>query len=172
MKINISKLSDGEHFYTFVVKPSDLELDERFSKPIYVEATLEKSRRQLFLRANIYTVGRVKCDRCIDEFDKVLKNFYRMFYVYSEAEAKKYEPDEVTVIFPDTNEIDLSDDVRQMILLSVPMKLLCYEDCLGLCPRCGRNLNFESCSCKVERIDPRWAPLLRIMGKGSGDLSN
>ncbi|MCS7229132.1 MAG: DUF177 domain-containing protein [Candidatus Kryptonium sp.] len=168
MKINISKLSDGEHFYTFIVKPSDLELDEkRFNKPVYVDATLEKSKRQLFLRANVYTVGRFQCDRCIEDFDMVLENSYRMYYVYSEEESKKYEPEEVVVITPETNEIDISDDVRQMVLLSVPMKLLCYEDCLGLCQRCGKNLNFETCTCKVEAIDPRWAPLLKLMERES-----
>ncbi len=164
MKINISKLSDGEHLYKFIVKPSDLELNnDRFNKPVYVEAIFEKSRRQLFLRATVYTVGRFQCDRCIEDFDMVLENSYRMYYVYSEEESKKYEPDEVVVITPETNEIDISDDVRQMVLLSVPMKLLCYEECLGLCPRCGKNLNFEICNCKVEQIDPRWAPLLKLM---------
>ncbi len=165
MKINISKLSDGEHNYTFITKPSELEIDEkRFNKPVYIEVTLEKSRRQIFLEANIYTVGRFQCDRCVEDFDLVLENSYRMYYVYSEEESKKYEPDEVMVITPETNEIDISDDVRQMVLLSVPMKLLCYEECLGLCPRCGKNLNFEVCTCKVEEIDPRWAPLLKLMG--------
>ena len=163
MKINISRLSDGEHRYTFVAEPSDIDLDKRFRKPIFVEVRLEKSKRQLFLYADVYTTGRFACDRCVDEFDKVLKNSYRMFYVYSEDEAKKYEPDEVTVITEDTNEIDISDDVRQMVLLSVPMKLLCYEDCLGLCPRCGKNLNFEVCTCEVKSVDPRWAPLLKLM---------
>jgi uncharacterized protein len=164
MKINISKLSDGEHNYTFITKPSELEIDERrFNKPVYVEVTLEKSRRQIFLKANVYTVGRFQCDRCVEDFDLVLENTYRMYYVYSEEESKKYEPDEVMVITPETNEIDISDDVRQMVLLSVPMKLLCYEECLGLCPRCGKNLNFEVCTCKVEEIDPRWAPLLKLM---------
>ncbi len=165
MKINISKLSDGEHNYTFITKSSELEIDEkRFNKPVYIEVTLEKSRRQIFLEANIYTVGRFQCDRCVEDFDLVLENSYRMYYVYSEEESKKYEPDEVMVITPETNEIDISDDVRQMVLLSVPMKLLCYEECLGLCPRCGKNLNFEVCTCKVEEIDPRWAPLLKLMG--------
>ncbi len=174
MKINISKLSEGEHFYTFIVKPSDLELEsKRFNKPVYVEATLEKSKKQLFLRAIVYTVGRFQCDRCVEDFDMVLENSYRMYYVYSEEDSKKYEQDEVMVITPETNEIDISDDVRQMILLAVPMKLLCYEECLGLCSKCGKNLNFETCTCKVEEIDPRWAPLLKFMHEGlSGEKEN
>ncbi|CUS93497.1 uncharacterized protein JGI7_01834, partial [Candidatus Kryptonium thompsonii] len=133
MKINISRLSDGEHFYTFIVKPSDLELEEkRFNKPVYVEAKLEKSKRQFYLKANVYTVGRFQCDRCVEDFDMVLENSYNMYYVYDEEESKKYEPEEVVVITPETNEIDISDDVRQMVLLSVPMKLLCYEKYLWL----------------------------------------
>jgi len=48
----------------------------------------------------------------------------------------------------DQNMLDVSDDLRQEIILTYPVKCLCREDCQGLCPACGKNLNSETCSCK------------------------
>jgi uncharacterized protein len=55
--------------------------------------------------------------------------------------------------------IDLTEAIRQYALLTVPMKALCKQDCAGLCPRCGQNLNQGKCDCPAEETDPRWARL-------------
>jgi len=54
---------------------------------------------------------------------------------------------------------DLTDMVRQELLLALPMKPLCSEECKGLCPRCGVNLNIETCDCRVKGMDSRWEGL-------------
>ncbi|PKB67171.1 MAG: hypothetical protein BZY82_04085 [SAR202 cluster bacterium Io17-Chloro-G3] len=56
--------------------------------------------------------------------------------------------------------LDISESVRQYVLLNLPMKPLCETNCAGLCSRCGMNLNGENCSCNMDEIDPRWLPLL------------
>ena len=56
-------------------------------------------------------------------------------------------------------EIDLSQAVREQILLSVPASPLCREDCKGLCPKCGKDLNDGDCGCDRKAIDPRWSAL-------------
>jgi uncharacterized protein len=58
--------------------------------------------------------------------------------------------------------IDLADDVRQTVVLAVPLKLLCKEECKGLCPRCGADLNKELCICPPEALDARWETLRRF----------
>ncbi len=66
--------------------------------------------------------------------------------------------------------LDLTEAVRQYTILSLPRRPLCREDCRGLCPVCGQNLNQGSCSCQVEEVDPRWAALDEIwkaLGEGS-----
>ena len=55
--------------------------------------------------------------------------------------------------------LDLTELVRTDFLLELPTKVLCREDCQGLCPQCGKNLNFDSCQCKKQSIDPRWEVL-------------
>jgi uncharacterized protein len=53
----------------------------------------------------------------------------------------------------------LEDVLREQVLLSLPVRTLCREDCKGLCPRCGQNLNSETCTCDTIPVDPRWAVL-------------
>ncbi len=147
MKINISNLSEGVHDYQFDEIPSDIGLDERFSNAVSVQVKLEKRRRQLFLTGNIKTSGRFVCDRCLDEFGKDLDLDYRMVYVYDKSEAGEIDKDEITVLKMSTNVIDIDEDVRQYILLAIPLKLLCKENCAGLCGTCGANLNHKACNC-------------------------
>ncbi len=172
MNINISNLSEGIHQYEFEEDPSGIELDERFSKPVAVKVELERRRRQLFLTGHVKTSGKFVCDRCLSDFSKDISVDYRMAYVYeikgSDGVGRAENPeagDEVTVIQESANEIDIAEDVREYILLSVPMKLLCREDCAGLCGKCGANLNNGPCNCAKDEADPRWDKLKQIMNK-------
>ena len=182
MKINISNLSEGIHEYEFEESPSLSKLDERFSKQIFVKVELEKRRRQLFLTGHIKTSGVFICDRCLTEFEKDMSIDYRMTYVYDRKDADEIEKsnatdgiDEITVIHPGMNEVEIDEDVRQYILISVPLKLLCKENCAGLCPACGKNLNYEICSCAKgdgtdakSKIDPRWEMLVHKFPRNAG----
>jgi uncharacterized protein len=59
----------------------------------------------------------------------------------------------------------LEDALREQVLLATPLKMLCREDCQGLCPQCGRNRNTEPCDCEQHPSDPRWAALNEIKKK-------
>ncbi len=182
MKINISNLSEGIHEYDFDEDPSSIKLDERFSRQIFVKVELEKRRRQLFLTGHVRTSGEFTCDRCLEEFNKDMKVDYRMTYVYDRNDAggtDKFDPpesgDEITLLRTGMNEIDIGEDVRQFLLVTVPLKVLCKEDCAGLCPSCGKNLNHGHCNCSEEfpsdnkdEIDPRWQGLIRKFPRSTG----
>ena len=58
--------------------------------------------------------------------------------------------------------LDISEAVRQSVILALPMKPLCLADCAGICPDCGVNRNEAHCHCESEQLDPRWVPLLRL----------
>ena len=168
MKINISNLSEGVHEYEFEEPPSSIKLDERFSKPVFVNVEIEKRRRQLFLTGHVKTSGKFVCDRCLTDFEKDLSVDYRMTYVHDRNDAGEIDKDEIVVIHPSMNEIKIDEDVRQYILVSIPLKLLCKEDCAGLCETCGKSLNHGTCDCpkgsnsdKKEEIDPRWEKLIQ-----------
>lgn len=163
IRIRISGLSNGLHEYHFSVTPSDIELDEHFPSSVEVDAHLDKASRQLYLKTAIRTTGSFECDRCLDPFEQQLSTRYTMFYIYDELESGKFPEDEVQIINPDTVCLELAEDVRQFVLLSVPLKLLCKEDCKGLCSNCGTNWNHGPCDCKREIIDSRWSGLQNLM---------
>jgi uncharacterized protein len=77
----------------------------------------------------------------------------------TEVSGRGLEPEELAVSFYRDERIDLSQMVVEQIVLALPMKPLCSDDCRGLCPQCGANRNLQTCSCAPEDTDPRWAPL-------------
>lgn len=159
LRIRISGLSNGLHDYRFTVKPSFIGLEESFSHPVEVEASIDKTTRQILLRAKVSTSGHFQCDRCIENFEREIASSYSTFYVYDEIDGASRPPEEVTVLSTDTVHLDLREDIREIVELAVPLKLLCTEECKGLCPRCGSNWNMVSCSCKEEIRDSRWKGL-------------
>ncbi len=159
MKIQIGGLSEGLHQYSFNAPASEIGLEDEFLREIKVDATLEKTGTQYYLRAKIETTGKFACDRCVGQFDRPLNSSYQMYYVWDGTDTSSLDPAEVQVIPPGLSIIDIGDDVRQTILLSVPLKILCREDCKGLCSQCGKNLNEGPCSCRETPADPRWEKL-------------
>lgn len=74
---------------------------------------------------------------------------------------------EMDVIFLDDDRFDTTDLAAEQVLLALPMRLVCRDDCAGLCPRCGADLNQEgACTCEPE-VDPRWEALRNLSGGGS-----
>lgn len=164
IKIRISGLSNGLHEYHFSFDPQDIGLENNFTRPVVINAVIDKTPRQIYLKSEVVTSGSFQCDRCLEEFDQDVLTRCNMFYIYDELETGKYSEDEVKIISPDTVAIDFADDVRQMILLAIPLKLLCREECKGLCPRCGTNWNRAACDCEQNtQTDPRWQGLQRLM---------
>ena len=165
LKIRISGLSNRLHEYHFSTAPSEIGLEHNFTDAVNVDAVLDKTPGQLYLKAKIRTSGQFSCDRCVEEFKLMINGWYAMFYVYDDLGVEKFETEEVRVINSDTVHIDITEDVRQMTILSVPLKLLCKEDCKGLCPECGTNRNVRSCACKGDYVDARWEGLEGLLNK-------
>ena len=162
-RINISNLPEGIHKYHLSTEPSKIGLDERFSGIIKAEVTLDKSIGQIFLQAEIQAEGCFFCDRCLENFHQELRAAYSMMYVQqARSTVDMDKEEEMQVLRADTNYIDLDDDVRQYILLTIPQKLLCREDCQGFCPTCGVNKNTEGCTCNTQTVDPRWDALKKL----------
>jgi uncharacterized protein len=162
LKIRISGLSTGTHEYHFQSSPADLGLDGKFTKPVAVDVTLDKTSSEVFLQTQIRTVGSFECDRCVTDFEQEVSTEYRMVYLYREADSGRYPPEEIRTISHDMVSLDLTEDVRESILLAVPLKLLCKPDCRGLCPRCGTDWNIRACNCDVTTSDvdrSRWQGL-------------
>lgn len=162
MRIQISGLSEGIHHFSFKVQASEVDLDEHFHDSLTAEVTVDKTSTQILLTAQINAVGSFECDRCIRPFTISLTPSYTMVYIHEGGSTAGLDPSEFQVLPIGANIIDIADDVRQTVMLAVPLKLLCQEQCKGLCATCGKNLNEGPCSCKEERVDHRWEQLRQL----------
>lgn len=165
MKINISNLSEGEHEYELSQSPEILGLDENFTGVVVAHVVLDKTTRQVLLRAKVLAHAVFQCDRCANDFRTEIRSVFETAYVWENTGSNREESDDFHFLSPDTNIIDISKDVKEYTLLAVPLKLLCREDCAGLCPRCGRNLNEMPngiCTCPPKKIDSRWSALEKL----------
>ncbi len=98
------------------------------------------------------------CDRCAENFERQY-SFDLNRIVVQRLENENDSDDYIVV---ENNVLDLDDLVYQEIQLFLPQKILCKEDCKGLCPKCGKNLNSGDCDCKAD-VDPRMAALLQLL---------
>jgi len=159
MKIQVGGLSEGLHNFHLEAPAAELELGESFPAMVTVDVQIDKAGHQLILVGTVNTVRAFECDRCAAPFSRPLAGKYRMSYVQDGRETLELDPSEVQILPPGMNVVDIADDVRQIVLLSVPLKALCKLDCKGLCQRCGANLNETQCTCSDTTVDHRWDKL-------------
>ncbi len=135
--------------------------------PVTGTVALANVGGQIRATGAVRTVVRLACSRCLREFPYELEVPLDELCVLAQIDepAAYAEQSEDTDVVPILNEefIDLSELVRQCLVLGVPDRPLCREDCKGLCPQCGQDLNEKQCNCTKVTMDPRWLPLRRLL---------
>ncbi len=87
----------------------------------------------------------LKCGRCLEDYKKLIDINFATVYKGKKAYTKEDEESGYNIY--KNNEIDMYDYIRDTLILEIPIKLVCREDCKGLCPVCGKNLNKQKCDC-------------------------
>jgi uncharacterized protein len=109
------------------------------------------------------------CARCLDPITRDVANTFDLLYRPLGADAGKEELSvtaaEAEVSYYQGEGLLLEDVLREQLLLALPLKAICRDDCKGLCPHCGKNLNLEQCNCAEPMDDPRWSALKDIREK-------
>ena len=132
---------------------------------------IEGQRRipDIRLRGKLATAVELPCARCVEPVQYDVKSDFDLLYRPINADS---HPDEAAISEAETeigfyqgDGIQLEDVLKEQVLLALPAKMLCREDCKGLCPQCGKNLNLESCDCVNTMPDVRWAALEDIRKK-------
>ncbi|PKB58973.1 MAG: hypothetical protein BZY83_04285 [SAR202 cluster bacterium Casp-Chloro-G2] len=130
-----------------------------------------RTHQGLVVRASLETQVKLTCGRCLKgfEYSSVLTLEEESFPINDpgpgEESESSAEPDDVIYLDAD-HVLDMDDVVRQYVLTGVPMKPLCRDGCLGLCPECGSDLNEEKCKCNTALVDPRWGALAELLTEG------
>ena len=109
------------------------------------------------------------CARCLEpvrhEIDRSFDLIFRPQGVDRRADESSISEAETEIGYYTGEGLMLEDALREQVLLATPVRALCREDCKGLCPHCGRNLNLEQCHCEQHVSDPRWDALSDIKKK-------
>ncbi|MBO5059489.1 MAG: DUF177 domain-containing protein [Clostridia bacterium] len=133
--------------------------DFAFEGPCLFEGTIQNNTKSLELEANVTGKLSVRCARCAKPM--IVSICFPVSEILVREDAE-FTEDEDVVVYSGSS-IDLSEVITNSFLMNVSGKYLCSEDCKGLCPHCGVNLNETSCSCEKDIIDPRWEKLAEIM---------
>ena len=132
-----------------------------------VRLAIQMSNEEFFCQGQVDARLTLECARCLTPFGHEVSEPVD-FIIRSEvpSEEPRAIDDEDYVFFKGNDlTVDIVEPVRQAILLSLPLKPLCREDCRGLCPQCRRNLNEGSCRCETRVDDPRWDGLKDLFPK-------
>ena len=136
-------------------------------EPVRGEIELTPAGRTIMARGHLTVVIEEKCARCLRPHRVVLEiDVEHECSLEQIDDPSAYrEPDQGLPPIPIVNaaEIDLSELVRQLIVINAPARSLCKPDCKGLCAQCGADLNEGPCKCESEKIDPRLAPLKALL---------
>ena len=125
--------------------------------------------KDIRLRGQLSTNLEISCARCLEPVPQEVNRDFELLYRPLGADAGRDELSvtdaEAEIGYYQGEGLLLEDVLREQVLLALPLKVTCREDCKGLCPQCGANLNREQCSCTAPVEDPRWSALKEIRGR-------
>jgi len=152
----------------------NIELEEtpkidgvKITEPFKAVLRIEKNGQEVFVKGVVSGEVELQCSRCLKDYKMPIRSLIELSYhpveELNKEELVELKRDEMEVDFYREGLIDTEDIIRDQILLSIPMKPLCSEDCKGICPFCGTDLNEFNCGCVVKEIDPRMAVLQSLL---------
>ncbi|MSO83708.1 MAG: DUF177 domain-containing protein [Acidobacteria bacterium] len=135
----------------------------RIMAPVDLAFELHKDKDRFRLVGTVETELELACSRCLDPFRLSIAASFDLRYLPAAAASvdveREVEDEDLETSYYRGDEIELNELMREQFYLALPMKPLCLEDCRGLCPQCGTNLNTGACGCAPVWEDPRLATL-------------
>jgi uncharacterized protein len=166
MEIDLGHVSERAKFdFKESFEISETELG-RYGCEVAVEATLTSMGNRYLLDARIDCSLSGQCSRCLEECVHPVSTGVQMVFqregFSGEVPSGISENDFVILTADEEYCYDIFPRIMEAVILEVPIKVLCSEDCRGLCPVCRVNLNRHQCDCASTSIDPRWEPLKKV----------
>lgn len=159
MKLDISDIIRKKSFE----KDIDITVEEseildgnepiKFLQPMRFIGKISINDGIIKLEGELCTKLKLICSRCLEEFEKPIT-----LHIDEDFTTDDENKDDEN-IFIDSDVLDITEILENNVMISLPMKKLCKEDCKGLCQNCGTNLNYKTCNCGNDDIDPRFAKL-------------
>ncbi|MDT4968922.1 MAG: hypothetical protein QOJ64_3659 [Acidobacteriota bacterium] len=172
MRIELDKLEQTGNTFAHTFEVEEIVLDEEHSRlltPPQIRVSVRRSGHDVRLRGDISAKAEVDCDRCLKSVEVLVATEFDVKYLpvedYSSSEVAELQDDDLATSFYEGDTIDIDELVREQILLALPGRALCGEECKGLCPVCGIDKNADSCNCQGSAVDPRWAGLEKLVNR-------
>ena len=174
MKLDLAKIRQAQTRFDRTFEPSEVQMGDdayEVAAPVHLGFDIHKDQDKFRLVGALRTELELPCSRCLEPFRlPVNATFDQRYLPQAEAaadgETEVAEEDLETSFYRD-EQIDLNELLREQFYLALPMKPLCRDDCKGLCPQCGTNLNTGTCECDPGWEDPRLAALKELKARES-----
>jgi len=149
MKVNVKRIPEEGEQLVGVEPPAILEIEDadvHFTRDVAYDLHAQIQSGALLVVGKLRTPVTLRCSRCVKNFDLPLQ--VSQFVFHQELAGEDF--------------VDLTQNIREDIILELPQRALCRPDCRGLCVECGQDLNEKACHCKSARGDLRWHALDQI----------
>ncbi len=169
MIVDVALLKDAQISFDFLIAPNEIDLEGEAIKlkdVVKIEGELKRGIARTDVQGKIAAEIEVECNRCLQTAEISLEFPFDAVFVtaenYTQEKEAQLKADDLEVSVFEGDKLDLTELVREQILLNLPTQIFCREDCQGLCQKCGANLNLIDCNCEEKEIDPRWAVLKNL----------
>jgi len=174
VRLELDSLEGAGGAFAHAYHNDELEFNDervRLLEPPEISGRVVRNGTEVILEGRLAARAEVDCDRCLKSVEVPVRAEFNLTYVteadYKASHAAELEETDLALSVFDGEAIDLDEIVREQLLLAVPTRSLCREDCKGFCPVCGGDRNLKECGCQSEEIDPRWAGLKELTDRKS-----
>jgi uncharacterized protein len=172
MIIDLKTISTGIRNFNFTLEKNwwhVKDMDDAIlglSSPVKVNVDMYRAKERYVLEGDLSGVLKAECDRCLDPYDIELSHKFKVFLALPPEETEKDEvellEEDMEICFITGDQLNLDEVVKEQIYLSLPIKIVCREDCKGLCPDCGTDLNKGDCACEKVKGHPAFSTLKNL----------
>ena len=169
MQLELTRYRQPLGHFSRIFPPQEVEQEGdsyRIVQPVVLDFDIHKDKDRFRLEGTVRTELELTCSRCLEAFRLPVDAAFDLRYLPASAmsteEERGIEEADLETSYYRDEQIDLNELMREQFYLALPMKPLCRDDCKGLCPQCGTNLNTGTCACATAWEDPRLAPLKQL----------
>lgn len=156
---------DGSRFKECLTDTADTDFKLR---KVDLDCLVTKTSTTVFIKGEFSAIIDSNCSRCLEDISVPIGGNFTYTLIPAKAETREdleLTAEELEISHYQGDLIDLTPIICEQIILQIPIKTPCREECKGLCPRCGINLNTSSCNCHLAVVDNRMAVLKKIKVK-------
>ena len=165
MKVEIRQITPEPKILHFSETAEDLDItlaSAKFPFPVEVDFIGTLSGDEIICQTDIRAEAELECGRCLEIFSMPIHSRLQFVVQMLDGPPPANDDDDFEIIPKSQTELEIGQRVREGVILAIPIKPLCADDCRGLCPMCGTNLNESDCDCVPDKTDERWDVLKKL----------